>query len=329
MLRMVGDRRERARAELFLAMHVSDVPTGQELTRRALATFREVGDRWGIAAALGRRARDAFTRRDVEALERDAEESARLFTELGDRWGLLRATEWLASLAEMANDAERANRLFAEGLRMAEDLGLWPEVATRTAWLGWIALLSGDYERAIEVCEPAMKLAAGQGYKEGETMAEMCIAFAARRAGRLDLAERHLHHLLEWVSRDPDVEPAVHLADTLIEFGYLTQLRGDPAGAMELQVEAMAAARRIGDPRTLAGAVEGAASAAGPTETAARLLGLAAAARETNGTPAGPSEQEDIERVTTRVREALGEEAFAAAYAQGATYKLDDAPDLL
>ncbi|MEW1843670.1 BTAD domain-containing putative transcriptional regulator, partial [Nonomuraea angiospora] len=264
VLAAVADPGDRARAELFVSMHVKDMPTGQELVGRALSTFRETGDRWGVAAALARQARDAFTTRDIEALERTGEESARLFTELGDRWGLLQATAWLASLAEMATDAERATRLFGEGLRMAEDLGLWPEVSTRIAWLGWIAMQTGDYDRSMEFCERAMKLAQSQGYVEGAIMGEMGLAFTARRAGLLDLAETHLRRLLEGVPRGPGVEPPLYVPDTLIELGYLTELRGDPAAAMELHVEALAAARRMGDVRTMAFAVEGAAAASGP-----------------------------------------------------------------
>ncbi|WP_043616532.1 BTAD domain-containing putative transcriptional regulator [Nonomuraea candida] len=328
-LEAVPDPGQRARAELFLGLHVEDMPTGQELTERALATFRQVGDRWGIATALSRQAMDAFTVRDTEAIERIAGESARLFTELGDRWGLLRATEWLASLAEMRQDAEGANRLFGEGLRMAEDLGLWAEVATHTAWLGWVALQSGEYVRATELCERALKQASAQGYMKGATMAEMGLAYAARRAGRLDLAERHLNHLLEGLSRDPDGEPALHLPDTLIELGHLKELRGDPAAAMELHAEALAFGRKIGDPRTSSSAVVGAAAAAGGTEKAALLLGLAAAVREANQLTVGISELVDIDRATARAREALGEEAFARAYEQGAAHKLDDADKLL
>ncbi|TDD24908.1 AfsR/SARP family transcriptional regulator [Nonomuraea diastatica] len=328
-LAAIDDPGARARAALFVGLHIRDMPTGQELTSRALATFRALGDKWGIAAALTRQARDAFTQRDVDALERTAGESARLFTELGDRWGLLRATEWLASQAEMAHDPERANRLFGEGLRMAEDLGLWAEAATQTAWLGWIACSSGDYDSAVEICERAMKLAIEQGYKEGEAMARMGLAFAARRAGLLDLAEEHLLRLLEGVPRDPDIEPSLHVPSTLIELGLLTEVRGDPATALDLQLEALAAAAKIGDPRTMVWAVEGAASAMGPPGKAALLLGLAAAAREYHQTPAGPSEQVEIDRVTARAREALGEEGFAAAYEEGAAYKLDDVHDLL
>ncbi|WP_336212346.1 BTAD domain-containing putative transcriptional regulator [Nonomuraea sp. LPB2021202275-12-8] len=324
----IADPGRRARAVLFLALSVHDLNLVQELVARALVTFRANGDRWGIATALSKYAMVAFTRRDLVALERDGEESARLFRELGDRWGLLQATEWLAGLAETAGDIERATELFAQGLRMAQELDLWPEVAGRTAWLGWVAMQAGDYERGMELCGRALRLSADQGYREGQMMSEMGLAFSARRAGELDLAEKHLRHLLDGVPRGPGVEPALHLPSTLVELGLLTERRGDPAAALDLHREALDASQKIGDPRTSAYAVEsaaGALAAAGSYERAVRLLGLAAAAREDNRTPAGPSEQEALDRVTAAARDALGEPAFAEAFERGGRLKLDDA----
>ncbi|MFD1540562.1 BTAD domain-containing putative transcriptional regulator [Nonomuraea guangzhouensis] len=327
----IEDPGGRARAEWFIGWVVPDMLTGQELVASALATFRAMGDRWGIAAALSRRARDAFTQRDFVALERDGEESARLFRQLGDRWGVLQATEWLGGLAEMGGDRERARRLFADGLRMAEDLGLWPEVAGRTAWLGWMALGAGEFERAMELCGRALHIASGQGHREISIMSEMGLAYAERRGGHLDLAEQHLNHLLDGIPRGPGVEPAVHLPDVLAELGYLIELRGDAATARDLHLEALTAAQRIGDPRTATWAVEGLASAAaarGDHERAALLLGLAAGVREHNQTPAAPSELAEVERVTGVAMEALGEATFGAAYERGGRLKLDDAADL-
>lgn len=328
-LAAVADPRERARAELFIGLYVADMATGQELAERAMATFREVGDRWGIALALTRRAMDAFTRRDQDELEKIGSESARLFTELGDRWGLLRATEWLASLAEMRQDADGAAKLFGEGLRMAEDLGLWPEVAAHTAWLGWVALGRGDHDTAVEICERAFKLALTQGYARGTTMAQMGLAFAARRAGRFDLAEQHLNQLLDEVPRDHGEEVPLHLPDVLTELGHLLRQRGEPEAALPLQAEALALALRIGDPSTAAAAVEGAAAAAPTAEQTARLLGAADAARRHHRSPVSPSGLADIERAESRARAALGDAAFEAAYAEGAAYRLEDVDRLL
>ena len=54
---------------------------------QALASFRTLGDRWGIAAALSTRAKLAVIRGDLPAAHRDAQQSLAIFGELGDRWG--------------------------------------------------------------------------------------------------------------------------------------------------------------------------------------------------------------------------------------------------
>lgn len=327
----VRDPRERARAELFLALSAAEMSVEQDLVTSALTACRAVGDEWGIATALSRRARNAYTQRDLSALERDGEESLRLFRKLGDRWGQLQAMEWLAGEAEIAGDTERAARLFTESLRLAEELGLWPEVARRTSWLGWVALRSGAYERAMELCGRALRLSIEQGYREGRLMSAMGLGCAARRAGRLDLAETHLTGLLDGVSRDPADRPALQLPTALIELGFIRATRGDPQGARELHLEAYAASRKIGDPRSIVRAVEGLAAALAATgrhDGAARLLGLAAEARRANQTPAGPPDHTEIDQATALAREALGERAFAEAYEQGGRLKLDDAEDL-
>ncbi|MEV4105907.1 AAA family ATPase [Nonomuraea sp. NPDC049649] len=332
VLARIEDPAARARATLFVGMVVLDLPSSEELVGRVLRECRALGDRWGVAAALSRQARAAFARSELEAVREAGEESARIFRELGDRWGVLQATEWLAGLAQTVADGERAEELFAEGLVMAEELGLWPEVARRTAWLGWLAMYEGDHVRAMELCGKAMRLAVAHGYQEGRMMAEMGLAFAAQKAGELDLAEKHLLNLLDGVPRGPAAEPALHLPTTLGALGHVAVQRGDWAAALELHREAYEAARKLGDPRTTAFTVEGMASAlaAGGSHTAAaRLLGLAAAARDRHHTPPVPSEQEDIRRVAGTCREALGDQAYADAYEEGGKLELHEAGDSL
>ncbi|OUC97839.1 BTAD domain-containing putative transcriptional regulator [Streptosporangium minutum] len=312
---------ERARAELFVGLCTNDLASSQALVDSALAAFSETGDRWGVAVALSRHARDAFTRRDLEALERDGGESAKVFQELGDQWGRLQATEWLAGLAEIRGDYGRATALFAEGLRMAEELGLWPEAMRRLSWLGWIAMNTGDYERAMEQCGQALRLATGQGYREGQIFAEMGYCYAARRAGLLELAETHLGRLLDGVPRDG--EPPLFLPSVLAELGFVHRSRGDAEGARELFLEAFAAARKVGDPRTTAFTVEGLAAVSAPGESA-RMLGLAAEARRAHRTPASRWEEDEVRRITAGAVDALGEEAFAVAYAHGRALTFDD-----
>ncbi|PAK22908.1 hypothetical protein CJD44_32395 [Streptomyces sp. alain-838] len=106
----------------------------------------------------------------------------------------------------------------------------------------------------------------------------------------------------------------------LAQLGYVAEQRGDAELAEKLHREGLAAARATGDPRALALALEGLAGAravAGHMDHAASLLGTAAAVRESVHAPLPGSERADVDRATARVRDELGEEAFAAAFDRG------------
>jgi hypothetical protein len=162
----------------------------------------------------------------------------------------------------------------------------------------------------------------------GETFAEIGVAFAARRQGELDLAERYLSKLLR--SAGPEEEgqaPPLYLWLVLTELGFLAERRGQAAEARRLHLRALRASRTLGSPRGVAMALEGLAGAAGlagDRETSARLLGAADSARRAASVPAAPSERTEIDRITAATHTALGESAFDAAYQDGATQTPDD-----
>jgi hypothetical protein len=121
---------------------------------------------------------------------------------------------------------------------------------------------------------------------------------------------------------------AVHLPMVLNELGYVAELRGDPHAAARLHGEAYDLAQKIAAPRDGAGALEGLAcalAAAGSFPAAAALLGAADAARGAAGLPLAPAERDDVDRAAGAARAALGETAFAAAYADGERLTPDEA----
>ncbi|GLW66748.1 SARP family transcriptional regulator [Actinomadura rubrobrunea] len=327
----IDDPRARAAARWFLgfvSIGYGDPDGSVRRLDRALAEFRALADRWGTAAALAALAAPLRLRGDLDTARRYGEESAALFREMGDGWGRLKATGTLAVLAEVRGDYEAASRLHREGLRIAETLGLWTEASASMSGLGRIALLLGRYAEARELHERAMRLAAEHGYTYGEQFAEVGLALGARREGRLDAAERHLRRWLEWCRR---LSGGHGEALILAELGFVAEQRGDGAAALALHREGLEAARATDDPRAVALALEGVAGAlslVGRHERAARLLGAAAAAREAAGAPLPPAERGDVDRVSARCRDALGDEAFAELSARGRDLGLEQAAAL-
>ncbi|MEU7135403.1 BTAD domain-containing putative transcriptional regulator [Streptomyces sp. NPDC046261] len=310
----------RARTRWFRAyalFNTGDVAASEELTGRALAGFREHGDRWGVAAALALRATHALIRGDLAALERDGERGVALFRELDDRWGQLQGTWPLAALAEIRGDYARAERLLRDALAIAEELDLATEVSVVLSRLGRLALLTAQGARARELHEKARRIAAEQGFKFGEIHAELGLALAARREGDLSGAEALLLRIHAWYA---EVSSESCNSLVLAELGFVAELRGEAGAARARHEHALEVARQLGDPRAAALSLEGLAGAAalsGDPARAARLLGAAAAARASAGAPLPPAERGDVERIGAVARTALGAAGFGAAFAEG------------
>ncbi|REE94960.1 BTAD domain-containing putative transcriptional regulator [Thermomonospora umbrina] len=322
------DPRDLAWAQWALGAGLSgfgDAAASDALAGRALEGFEALGERWGTAAALSVRAWNAMARGDLRAAGHAAERGMRLFGELGDRWGRLQSLDNLASVAEIAGDLPRGERIRREAMDIAEDLELSCDVPFLLCGLAENALLSGDHGRAEELFARAGRMAAAQSVRLVVNLAEVGLGRAARRRGDLDAAETLLCGVLDW-HRRLGYEPGT-AALIWAELGFVAELRGDAPTALRRHAEGHAAAVALGDARAVALSLEGLAGAhalAGDPVRAARLLGAAAAARETAGAPAAPGERPDVDRAADRARAALGEAAFLAEYGRGGSLPAED-----
>ncbi|WP_199432107.1 AfsR/SARP family transcriptional regulator [Qaidamihabitans albus] len=303
----ITDPAVRARALWFLGYvlgTIGDLRAAERATTHALAGFRSLGDRWGVAAALSDNAGQAMAGARLAEARRAAAESAELFRELGDRWGQLQASFALGALAQIGGEYAVAEREHREALRMAEELGLWPEVSYQLSWLGRVAMLTGDIQGARRLHERALRLAIEHGFTPGEMYARTGIALGARREGDFAAAEAELAVLRDW-NRLVESEPGNALI--LAELGFVAEQRGDAVAAARLHREALAIARTSGDPRAVALALEGLAGAealAGAHREAAGLLAEAERLRESVGAPLPAGERGDVDRIAARIRAA-------------------------
>ncbi|OKJ46136.1 transcriptional regulator [Micromonospora sp. TSRI0369] len=314
---------------LFASMMLGSADPGEAavLVDAALAAFRASGDRWGIAAACAIRADLALVlRSDLPAAQRDCETSRSLFGQLGDRWGQVHPTSLLGTLAEIHGDYDRSATRYREALRIAEHLRLWTSVSRQLACIGRLAILKGDLDEAAVSHDRALQVAQEQSSRSAVAFAGTGLAMIARRRGDLDAAETQQRELLDW-NRRAGFLPGCALA--LAELGFIAEHRGDAVLAERRHRESLDAARATGDQRAVALALEGLAGAislGGDSRPAARLLAAARTLRESAGAPLPPGEQHDVQRITVRLREALGSDELAAEMSCGAQLDLDEQP---
>jgi hypothetical protein len=183
----------------------------------------------------------------------------------------------LAGPAQVRGDHRAARALAEEGLTIARECGNKLETALGLWILGEMAEAQSDYGRARAHYEESLAI-----YQE--LGATSCVAGALNALGRAVCGQ------------------------------------GDYRRARALHQESLALCWKIDDKQRLAASLEGMASLAAAeeqTEWAAHLLGAAAALREVIRWPPLPEARPRIERQIAEVRAALGEEAFAAAWAAG------------
>ncbi len=309
-----------AHAQLLLGMaelSYGNLPASEQLAVGALTAFRALDDNWGTAASLALRASQAIFRSDLHAVRERAEESMALFDAIGDDWGRLQAVEALGAYHEITGDYASAAGLLREAVRVAEDLELWSELSWMVSRLGRIALLEGDYPEADRLHQRGREIAVQHSIVAGQEFADIGLSISYRHQGRLDEAEVRLRHWHDW-NRKLEAEYGMTLI--LVQLGYVAELRGEADRARGFHLDALATARSTDDIRAKAFSLEGLAGAeslAGDHRLAARLLGAAAAARQSVGAPLPSGERLDVDRVTARIQSALGQSEYSVEFERG------------
>jgi tetratricopeptide (TPR) repeat protein len=197
------------------------------------------------------------------------------------------------------------------------------EIARSLHNLGNIAYERGDLDLATGLQAEALALWEGMEDTHGVAYVLDSQGKVARARGELELATALLEKaLVLW----RELGDKRNTAASLLSMGRIVRQDNRGRAAMLLK-EALALSREAEDPRIVASLLEGVAGTAlvSQPERAAQLLGAAAALRETLGLPVPASEREDHDRAVAATRTALGETAFAAAWATGRTLPAEEA----
>lgn len=269
----------------MLARAQDDYALATKLLEESLALYRAAKDNRGVALALGNLGVIAFARGDYARATRLHEESLEHFRKLEDRVGMAAALSELGNIAMYHNDLERAERLLEESLALSRAAQDDQGMAAALRRLGAVLFQKGERARAKALLQESLELYRGLGAVPG-------------------------------------------LASVLNSLGMIALHEGDPQRASALLRQSLAHYRDVGDKWHIALCLDRlaqVAAAQGEWDRAARLLGAEEALREAIGAPLPPSEHEGREQTLKGAHEHLGEELFAAAWADGYAMKLEDA----
>jgi predicted ATPase/class 3 adenylate cyclase len=240
-----------------------------------------------------------------------------------------KALQGAAGLALFQGAFAVARPLLEESLAIWRELGDPRAVAYALRGLGWVAMGLGDDAQARSLVEESLAIYRALVDKQGIVRSLNFLGHSTCVMGDYGAARAFWEESLV-LSRE--LGDQFLSAWILYNLGNAAEYEGDYEAARALWGESLAIRRELGIRPGSALSLEALArlaSAQGQVERAARLFGAAAALREAIGTPLLPDWlpewHTDRERLVAAARAELGEEAFAAAWAQGRALTLEEA----
>ncbi len=269
----------------LLASFQGDHGTAQALLEESVAIRRELGSEEDTALALTQLGGAACERGDFAAARAPFEECLAVSRTLGYKEGIARSLLGLGAVAHAQGDHGTARALLEESVAIFRQLGDKFHIAMALGDLGWVARHQGEYGEARALDEESLAIARELGNKLGT-------------------------------------------AHSLYELGMVAHAQADFGTARAHLEERLAICRELSHRHGVVENLEGLAAVAiaqAQPARAARLFGAAEGLREAMGAPLPPADRAEHERSVAAVRAALGEDAFAVAWAEGRAMSLEQA----
>ena len=288
-----------------------------ELGERYVAEALTVANPWLRAAVRMLRANMSENDGDVERMRADVDIAVAEFRILGERWGLAGSLRALGTLRTMEGDLAGAANAYGEALTLMEELGSREDEVHLRLRLADLALRDGDTESARRQYATALDTAELQGAPMEMAITLCSIGMLELRLGDLDQAHARFEDAASRSSSTPGVHPGLaHMDAFIYSLGLvLAAQSGDVDLALARAERAYAAAVRSKDMPIVAGyglAVAQLVYLLDDAVLASELLGASAALRG-GADPTEPA----IAALTEQLVSVLGEPAYANAFAAG------------
>lgn len=306
----------------FWELH-GDLREGRASLMKALGRAGAAEPTQARAKALNGAGVLAHSLSDYRAARTLHEESLAIYRELGDKQGIAFVLNGLGHITQEQSDYAAACRFHEESLAIRRELRDKEGIALSLYHLGNTARDQGDYATAKARYEECLTIRRELGDKQGIWAAYHLLGVIAEQEGDLAQARAIYEECLPvW----RELHFSGYVAWTLHGLGFVATRQGDFVGARDLLTESLTTFREMeytfGLVRGLL-RLGGLAVAQGQRERAARLFGVTLGAA--TGALAEKAAQQEFNREVTVVRSALGEEAFAAAWAEGQAMSLEQA----
>jgi predicted ATPase/class 3 adenylate cyclase len=327
IMRELGNREGISHSLINLGMLVHAMghyTLARSLLQEALEIQRQLGHRQAIAFALNNLANVVLDQGEHALARRLHEESLEIKRELGDQWGIASSLHNLGFVALGQGDLETAWSSLEEGLAIRRRLGDRRGIADSLYGMARAAVHRREDAVARSLYEQSLAIRRELGDRKGLAAALNGLGNLASARG--DHAEaRSLHE--ESLTLRQELGDRPGLISTLEGIACALRAQGEFGRAVCLFAAAQRQRADLGGaPSAPLGALgSGRSVGKGPAVTRPDPpLSEPSAERRAPSAPSSP-ERAEYEQVTVELRAALGEPAFAAAWAEGEAMSLEEA----
>jgi predicted ATPase/DNA-binding SARP family transcriptional activator len=187
----------------IVAMFTGDQERAGLLTERALHD----DDPWIAAAVRTFRAMSAENAGDLVTMRSDAESALAVFRSLGERWGMANSLQILGQLELMEGNLDAAAAAYREGLELATQIGGREDVAMMRLRLADIYARLGQFDAAREESALAVVASEDSSTTLEVLFTLIVQVELARTSGDLDSARRSRDDALARIGRLPASHP--------------------------------------------------------------------------------------------------------------------------
>jgi tetratricopeptide (TPR) repeat protein len=289
------------------------------------AIWQELGDQRGVALALETLGQIAIDQGDFVAARATLEQSLAISLEIGDKHRQASVLDMLAEVIRLQGDYATGRMLGEQGLALSQEMGNTHKMAQVLDTLAWNAISEGDYWRAKTLFEQNLAIYRERGLKQNISGVLMGLGDIAKYQGDYTTAAALYR---EGLTLRQELGDKRGSAMALANLGILALEQGDQAQVATLCRASLELSWSIQYMPGIAFCLFGFAGLMvlqHLPERAARLAGAATALSVAMTIAVAADEQAAYDRTIAGARTQLGEQAFAAAWAEGQTMPLDQA----
>lgn len=309
----------RAKALWNAGFLAGSVDRAEELCQESLVLYQAIGDKAGIGTAYLFLGSVAERKGQFLLAQSLYEKSLEISKEAGVLWVVGWVLHKWAQLSLYGGDYTRSCLLAEESLAYFRKAGDRRGICSTTGLLSGVYFFTqGNAAKAQILMEESLEIAKELGYKGDEGRGLQGLGMLFDYQGKPEMARMRLEESLVIWNELGDKEG---MSEALSRLARVEAHQGNIAAARALYERSLAVMRdtQYSEIATCLEGLAGVVAVQGELVWAGQLWGAAEALREAEGEPIFPVYRAEYERVVSAAREALGEQAFAAAWATGRT----------